>query len=78
MVSKYDYKACTSDFESQWVPHSYGLVPYISKILSKLLQAQISINYSLLDIFGLVWFYYISTIVDNLMPNPVYTYILNI
>ena len=27
--------------------------------------------------FGLVWFYDISTIVGNLMPNPVFTYILN-
>ena len=27
--------------------------------------------------FGLVWFYGISTIVDYLMPNPVYTYVLN-
>ena len=26
---------------------------------------------------GLVWFYDISTIVGYLMPNPVYTYILN-
>ena len=29
------------------------------------------------DIF-LVWFYGISTIVGYLMPNPLYTYILNI
>ena len=28
--------------------------------------------------FGLVWFYGISTIVGHFMPNPVYTYILNI
>ena len=28
--------------------------------------------------FGLVWFYGISTIVGYLMPNPVFTYILNI
>ena len=28
--------------------------------------------------FGLVWFYGISTIVYHLMPNPLYTYILNI
>ena len=26
----------------------------------------------------LVWFYGISTIVGNLMPNPLYTYALNI
>ena len=29
-------------------------------------------------LFGLVWFYGISTIVGYLMPNPLYTYILNI
>ena len=28
--------------------------------------------------FGLVWFYGISTIVGYLMPNSLYTYILNI
>ena len=28
--------------------------------------------------FNLVWFYGISTIVSYLMPNPLYTYILNI
>ena len=28
--------------------------------------------------FGLVWFYGISTIVAYLIPNPVYTYILNV
>ena len=28
--------------------------------------------------FGLVWFYGISTVVGYLMPNPLYTYTLNI
>ena len=28
--------------------------------------------------FALLWFYGISTIVGYLMPNPLYTYILNI
>ena len=28
-------------------------------------------------LFGLVWFYVISTIVGYLMPNALYTYILN-
>ena len=28
--------------------------------------------------FGLVWFYGISTFVGYLMPNPLYTYILDI
>ncbi len=27
--------------------------------------------------FGLVWFYGISTIIGYLMPNPLYTYILD-
>ena len=30
------------------------------------------------NLFGLVWFYAISTIVGYLMPNPLYTYVLNI
>ena len=29
-------------------------------------------------LLGLVWFYGISTIVGYLMPNPLYTYILDI
>ena len=29
-------------------------------------------------LFGLVWFYGISTVVDYLMPNSIYTYILDI
>ena len=32
----------------------------------------------ILDIYDLVWFYGISTIVGYLMLNPLYTYILNI
>ena len=31
-----------------------------------------------IKIIGLLWFYGISTIVCYLMPNPVFTYILNI
>ena len=31
-----------------------------------------------LNIYDLVWFCGISTIVGHLMPNPLYTYILNI
>ena len=38
MVSKLDWQTYTSEFESHWVPHSYGLVPHLSKKLSKLLQ----------------------------------------
>ena len=31
-----------------------------------------------MDKFGLIWFYGISTIVGYLMPNPVFTYVLNL
>ena len=37
MVSKLDKQTYTSAFESYWVPHSYNLVPHVSKKLSKLL-----------------------------------------
>ena len=30
------------------------------------------------NLIGMVWFYRISTTVGYLMPNPLYTYILNI
>ena len=35
-------------------------------------------RYYIYIIFGLFWFYGISTKVGYLMPNPLYTYILNI
>ena len=37
MVSKMDKQAFTSELDSHWVPHSFGLVPHLSKKLSKLL-----------------------------------------
>ena len=37
VVSKLDKQTCKSEFESHWVPHSFGLVPHVSKKLSKLL-----------------------------------------
>ena len=36
-ISKLDWQAYTSDFESHWAPHSFGLVPHRSKELCKLL-----------------------------------------
>ena len=36
-VSKLDYQTYTSEFVSQWVPHSFGLVPHRSKELRKLI-----------------------------------------
>ena len=35
MVSKLDKQTYTSEFESHWVAFSYGLVPHLSKKLSK-------------------------------------------
>ena len=40
MVNKLNYQTYTSEFESHWVPHSFGLVPQRSKELRKL-QKQI-------------------------------------
>ena len=40
MINKLDLQTYTSEFKSHWVPHSYGLVPYLSKNLSKLLLLQ--------------------------------------
>ena len=37
VVSKLDKQTCRSEFESHWVPHSFSLVPHLSKKLSKLL-----------------------------------------
>ena len=37
-VSKLDSQTYTSEFESHWVPHSFGLVPHRSKELCELLQ----------------------------------------
>ena len=31
LVSKVDYQTITSEFESHWVPHPYGLLLSISK-----------------------------------------------
>ena len=36
MVGKLDWQPCKSEFKSHWVPHSFGLVPNLSKKLSKL------------------------------------------
>ncbi len=36
-MSKLDWQTYKSVFESHWEPHSYGLVPHLSKKLSKLL-----------------------------------------
>ena len=35
-VSKLDKQTYTSEFESHWAPHSFGLVPHQSKALWKL------------------------------------------
>ena len=37
VVSKLDKQTCKSEFESHWVPRSFGLVPHLNKKLCKLL-----------------------------------------
>ena len=60
---------------------SYDLVGWVSwhinhcRLLNIKYSLYVYVRYKLLD---LVWFYGISTILGYLMPNPVYTYILNI
>ena len=51
MVSKLDKQTYTSEFESHWVPHSFGLVPHRSKELRKLLYICVSVRntYSLAE-----------------------------
>ena len=44
MVSKLDSQTYTSEFESHWVPHSFGLVLNRSKDLRKLLHAETRAN----------------------------------
>ena len=40
IVSKFDKQTCKNEFESHWMLHSFGLVPHLSKTLSKLLYVQ--------------------------------------
>ena len=37
IISKLDYQTLMSEFESHWVPNSFGFVTHLSKMLSKLL-----------------------------------------
>ena len=63
-----------------WIQVWFGLVWFygISTIVG-LFNAKSSLNIYIKYVwFGLVWFYGISTIGGYLMPNPLYTYILNI
>ena len=43
MVSKLDKQTFTGEFESHWVPHSYGLVSHLNKSL---------VNYYLHELFN--------------------------
>ena len=53
MVSKLDYQTFLNEFVSHWVPHSYGFVPHLSKILWQLLwQVQQAISCFCLEAFG--------------------------
>ena len=49
MVSKLHEQTFTNEFESQWVPHSFGLVPHQSKVLSKFKGTSSGIMVSKLD-----------------------------
>ena len=49
-----------------------------SKVRFSLICKDYATNSWDIDLVGLIWFYGISTIVGYLMPNPLYTYILNI
>ena len=53
----------------------YGISTFCRLFIAKILSIHIYIKYIR---FSLVGFYGISTIVGYLMPNPLYTYILNI
>ena len=35
MVSKLNLQTCKSEFVSHWVPHSFDIVPHLSKTLCK-------------------------------------------
>ena len=41
-VSKLEEQTCKSEFESHWVPHSFGLVLHLRKKLSRLLLSKMS------------------------------------
>ena len=38
MINKLDKQTFTSEFESHWVSHSYGLVPHLSEMQTALLR----------------------------------------
>ena len=44
MVSKVDYQTSRNEFESHWVPHSFGFVLHLSKMLSKLLFSNLFVR----------------------------------
>ena len=49
MVGKLNKQTYTSEFESHWVPHSYGLVAHLSKKLSKLLLYYLRVKYWIVE-----------------------------
>ena len=56
------------------------LLPYLFHFAANLRtnSHEIQVARKFLVCFSLIWFYGISTIVDYLMPYPVFTYISNI
>ena len=57
-----------------WLVGFYGILTLDFRFIWFI---KFSSSLSLKDLFGLIWFYGISIIVGYLMPNPVFTYILN-
>ena len=51
MASKLDHQIITNEFEFHWVPHSFGLVSYRSKIFQRFKF----LNFFLIIIFNIYW-----------------------
>ena len=55
MVSKLDKQTYTGEFESHWVPYTSGLVPHLSKKLSKLLQHYWDSGLKVMKVFFIIY-----------------------
>ena len=70
-VSKLDLQTYTSEYESHWAPHSFGLVPHRSKELCKLL---------LIPSYRQPWYYvyiWLNTLGEGMSPFILPCYVLN-
>ena len=66
------------DVTQHEVPYLSQSITVYTSILTELRNQFIHIHWRDLVINVLVWFYGISTIVGNLIPNPVFIYVLDI